>query len=605
MHQLIGTESIQLEKQMQLVRLLANSLCLLLLVALLLPPGTSSWLPRYFQSSFIVSLIILMGMSLLVVYLWITTSKIIFTDVDIALCCFGLYTFVRYLTTPESHWSQGSTIWFLTLVLAYVSFRNILPLLHIKLFWGLLMTIVIIQVSWGLLQLYDKLPSQHSVFKITGSFFNSAPYSGFLAIMFPLALDKILSREAQVWEKKVAWIVCAGILLVVLPARSRAAWLALTAGASFLLIQRYDLISAMAKLKLIIRLGLVALILAIGTSAIWGVYSLKPDSADGRVLIWKISCHIFRDSPAFGSGFARFAPKYMLAQADYFESGKGTDKEDLLAGQVTFAYNEFLQVAVELGLVGLILLGIIFLLALISKENTLPEHSGVSHWKAALVTWIVFACFSYPMSSWPICLLLVLSLARLAGYRQVHIGTNRKWLLMSIFTILVCVGALWGVNTWPSLAIWKEARTAYQHTHYTKANALYGSVFNSLAYEGAFLQQLAKSQQQAGHYAASNSTLAWSKRYYNDPFTYSMLGENYTHLKIYDQAEAALNNSCHMIPHRLWPRYLLVQMLWEKGDKERCAKLAQELLSTEVKKESLAVTEIKQDLQRYAASGGR
>ena len=40
-----------------------------------------------------------------------------------------------------------------------------------------------IEAIWGLLQVYGYEPSNHSLYALTGSFYNPGPYSGFLALM--------------------------------------------------------------------------------------------------------------------------------------------------------------------------------------------------------------------------------------------------------------------------------------------------------------------------------------------------------------------------------------------------------------------------------------
>jgi hypothetical protein len=49
-------------------------------------------------------------------------------------------------------------------------------------------TIGLAEAVWGLIQLYGFTYSQHGLFKTTGSFFNPGPYSGWLAMVFPMAL---------------------------------------------------------------------------------------------------------------------------------------------------------------------------------------------------------------------------------------------------------------------------------------------------------------------------------------------------------------------------------------------------------------------------------
>ena len=46
----------------------------------------------------------------------------------------------------------------------------------------------LVEAVWGLRQLYGFVSSQHSLFKVTSSFFNPEPYAGYLAVVFPLVL---------------------------------------------------------------------------------------------------------------------------------------------------------------------------------------------------------------------------------------------------------------------------------------------------------------------------------------------------------------------------------------------------------------------------------
>ena len=106
-----------------------------------------------------------------------------------------LFTGSIFLSTLAfSHASGNATrleILALLLVL-YFCLRLVLAGKHRQLFQTLSCFIIIItglaEAVWGLMQLYGILPSQHNLFKITGSFFNPGPYAGYLAVVFPLAL---------------------------------------------------------------------------------------------------------------------------------------------------------------------------------------------------------------------------------------------------------------------------------------------------------------------------------------------------------------------------------------------------------------------------------
>ncbi len=546
--------------------------CMLLLA--LWPPG-ATWMPRYFQPGFSASLVVLTLAGIYVSVQILKTRFIAFTKVDLAALGFGVYVLIRYLTTPESHWSQGTTMWMVGLALAYVVFRHLAKRVQYEAIWTILIVLALVQCVWGLLQLYDVLPSQHGIFKITGSFFNPAPYSGFLAMLFPLALHRALAGD-QVpdWQRKLGWMVAGMILLVVIPARSRAAWLALVAGGGFVLAHHWHLWDRMRQLAIWKKVGLVTVILAILGSGLYGIYRLKPDSADGRLLIWKVSAGMFAEHPVFGRGFARFAPEYMLAQGDYFASGRGSEREEMLAGQVDTAYNEFLQMGVELGAVGLLL----FLAVLVVGFRS---HSGGREsvpWQAMLIVWMVFAGFSYPGYSWPVALLLILAFVELAKADQPmgRLTRNMPGVVLMVATVAMILAWMW--QTQPAVGKWQDGRSAYNYGDYRGALDHYQDAYRALEHEGVFLQQAAKTLQLLGKNAASQSILQWSKNYHNDPFTYSIMGENAIQLEVFDKAADAFLRSSNMIPHRLWSKFLLVRTLHLAGNAGGCQELAIELL---------------------------
>ena len=413
------------------------------------------------------------------------------------------------------------------------------------------------------------------------------------SLLFPLALHRALAGDQVAeWQGKAGWLVAAAILLLVIPARSRAAWLALMAGGGFVLAHHWHLWDRVRQLAIWKKVGLVTVILAMLGSGIYGIYRLKPDSADGRLLIWKVSAGMVAEHPWFGRGFARFAPEYMLAQADYFASGQGTEREELLAGQVNTAYNEFLQLTVELGVIGLVLFLWVLALGLTTGAN-----ASSSIWSMTLVSWLVFASFSYPGYSWPMAILLIVALAGLAKTgRPVKRWTHKITGIVAIVGSVVLT-LIWIWQTQPGIAKWQEALTSYNHKDYRGALAHFQDAYRVLEHEGLFLQQAAKTMQQNENYQGSNGILKWSKDYYNDPFTYSMMGENFTHLQFYDRAEDAYQRSHHMVPHRLWPQYLMVKMLWEMGEKDRSKELARKLVSNTKKIEGKAAEQIIEELR--------
>ena len=83
-----------------------------------------------------------------------------------------------------------------------------------------------IEAVWGLRQLYGYAVSNHSLYVLTGSFFNPGPYSGYLAITLPVALGILLEQSKRNMPYYLS-MGCIGTAIVVLPAgMSRSAWIA-------------------------------------------------------------------------------------------------------------------------------------------------------------------------------------------------------------------------------------------------------------------------------------------------------------------------------------------------------------------------------------------
>lgn len=89
--------------------------------------------------------------------------------------------------------------------------------------WGLIL-MGGIEAVWGLRQIYGFATSNHSLYAVTGSFYNPGPYSGYLALVFPVCLYEWLRLNAikqRTWEESVGYYLSFGVLLLlvcVLPA---------------------------------------------------------------------------------------------------------------------------------------------------------------------------------------------------------------------------------------------------------------------------------------------------------------------------------------------------------------------------------------------------
>ena len=300
----------------------------------------------------------------------------------------------------------------------------------------------LVEAAWGLGQLYGFYPSRHSIFKITGSLFNPGPYSGYLALVFPvgcyyliadyrvfkrpkgeialcLAMTKkgIASMADRPYEKKFnyrllpfyfRWILSAltatAIIIILPAAMSRASWIAAIIGTAFSCLlwwkRRSEGKQFFNKYKR--QLFLLIPILAIFCV---GMYFMKKDSADGRALIWKISAKTVVEHP-FGVGLGNFSGSYGEQQAAYFASGRGSEQERWVAGNPEYGFNEYFQICIEFGIIPLmVFLSIIVLTFRKGIRNRKYAELG------ALLSLLIFAFMSYPFNLLPFLIVLVFLLA--------------------------------------------------------------------------------------------------------------------------------------------------------------------------------------------------
>jgi hypothetical protein len=88
--------------------------------------------------------------------------------------------------------------------------------------------IAAIEAMLGLLQLYGGYRVYHAAFKVTGTFFNPAPYGGFLLGSLPMALLLTSIKDHHFYRKIIRWTswFAAALILVIIPStQSRAAYM--------------------------------------------------------------------------------------------------------------------------------------------------------------------------------------------------------------------------------------------------------------------------------------------------------------------------------------------------------------------------------------------
>lgn len=333
-------------------------------------------------------------------------AKITLTDIAIAVfmlnALFNLL-FIRE-TVPDIFMLQE---WGMYLCL-YIATRNMInksPLVWFVIGVGILQALI------GVVQLVGWIPSNHPDFALTGTFSNPGPYGGFLAVSF-IVVTRLLREGSN--QKVLLWLATLLILGMLIASNSRAAWLAAFVGITVQL-------SVMQKRWAKIGLSLAVCML------VAGLYFYRPGSADARILIWKVCARLIENNPVTGLGVGTLPRYYMNAQADFFANNPDSGLA-VVANNNCQAFNEFIHLCVEQGVIGLFL----FLLVIFTCRR--------SSYFPIILTWCTFAMFSYPSDSQLFMVVFVISVSLGSSNRgMVSFKFNEKWLLCCMLILFLAV----------------------------------------------------------------------------------------------------------------------------------------------------------------------
>lgn len=457
-----------------------------------------------------------------------------------------------------------------------------------------------VEAIWGLRQLYGFSASGHFRYALTGSFFNPGPYAGYLAMVLPLCLHHFVRFRDWKWlitslkiERAAAGVVGVLILCVLPATMSRSAWVAALIGCGWVMYMHRD--SRKWKLlwrrykKRYVSWGIgIFLVLIVGGA---GAFFLKPDSALGRLFLWKITCQAIANHPwGCDKGFA-FA--YGEAQEAYFAKGDYAEWEERVAGSPEYAFNEYLELTLTQGPAICIMLIVITFACL--WAGTQFRRYGVC---GAIVTLLVFSFSSYPMHLPAfivayVCLLLACGIGDIIA----------KPVILSACLIIWTGGFH---NKWQrekdACRDWVNARILYHAGAYTAANAAYDKLYPQLREKGTFLFEYGHSLHMAGFYNESNKYLDKALVYCADPMILNVIGKNYQALRCYNWAEELLLASVHRLPGRIYPYYLLAKLYAEPEflNREKFEEMKRIVLMKAPKVHSMAIEEMRREVEEIA-----
>ena len=440
-------------------------------------------------------------------------------------------------------------------------------------------TLLHLIVGFGLIQSFSALfqiintPFQ-SYGQITGLFSNSGHLGGYQSVAFISAIALLHTSEKH--NVKI-YLTSASIPIFIslVLSGSRAALLAVLCG----LIQSY-----WNKIHEIVqsRKSLIGMTVSFIMIFLFCLYTIRPDSAIARLLIWRVSSDIFMDHALTGIGFGNFRFEYMPYQSDYFSTHSDSPFR-MLADNVMFPFNEVVRVAVELGIIGLLLVSLV--IYAIYRDNNSNQFLG------PLTTLCVFSLFSYPTDIPALAILFPGLTACLYNGRS-FLGSK---LQIVIATFMIAFTSALSIISFTykriidkdikilshgyDMKAWDELSTAFRYFHSDpRLNA--ACLFLIDKYKIPVDNEI--------RCLILPNCENWCT-----------IGILYMQQSDFASAEKYLIEASNMVPTRIRPDYCLWELYKKIGNNEKAVEIAKYAVSKSLKIENTYTLRVKKELEQY------
>lgn len=407
----------------------------------------------------------------------------------------------------------------------------------------------------GLFEYYNT----HSASVISGRLRNGNLFSLVLVFSLPASVTCLTFPEPQsvrkkVFEKLALFNVLSTVYISIFNV-SRTAILCIAVLLIYTLLFRNNNRSKLLHTKR--RKFLLAFLVL---SAICTLYFLKPQSADGRLLINKIAIPAAFNKPFLGHGYNSFKREYPYYQAAYFKSRPGSGLI-YLADDVTNSFNEFTQIFFENGLVGLLFF--ILMLSALGLDALKTKEKDHRLFKTLfLLLFLLTSLFYAPLRDFDVLSILFINLLafttnpsgssifRLRKRQSILLFSASSIIALFIFTQTIPVHK--GQLKWYSLS--KQNPSPEEILVLSRQNNRSLQDNGEFCYYAGAMLYKNEDIPQAMHYLKKALSLYTS----TEVLTY--MGNVYTKKRQFDSAIYYYTEAKNMVPSRFIPRHKLMKI---------------------------------------------
>ena len=322
------------------------------------------------------------------------------------------------------------------------------------------------------------------------------------------------------------------------------------------------------------------------------IFCFKTGSSRGRWFILQRTVEMIAQHPFFGWGRGGFEAHYMDVQADFFLQYPDSEYA-LLADNIRHPLNEFLNIAVSYGIVGLLVIAVF--VALTVRHALLHRTETTVTSLSLLLVLGMFSMFSYPFS-YPFTWLMT-GFVLICIYHD-RLQLFKKKISCCLIVILPVVGVQLADRCCRSLELRKiQDRASYGLSR--RMLPSYASLYPYMKDDFRFLYSYAFTLYEAGNAVDALGMEKECNVLLADYDLSLLMGDTYRALGQRDSTLHYYGRAHEMCPSRLIPQYEMFRVYREANDTVRCLQLRKEILRKPIKVKSRETDDMLEEIRGY------
>lgn len=437
---------------------------------------------------------------------------------------------------------------------------------------NILLCMAIAQLIFMTGQSLNIINSYSKYFPITGTNENPNVNAIFLLCCIPILIERIKTANKMFIYK----IILGGIILFLFVLQCRTAYIGGIVILTTYLFSSKHFRQFWQKSNYIRRF--ISLSLLCATILFAGIYfyQIKKNSADGRLLIWKLSTKMIAENPIQGYGYGLFERNYNLKQASYFSSQTASTTERRNASFVAMAYNDYLEQTIEGGIMGLLFyLGFFILLGSLAIRQRNTEALSIV---LAIAAMALFNFIYAAITTW-FLLLSYGAILLTASDKQLKVGITPQRVLSFIFCCVACLLLYYQSKVVYAQTGLKRSVSLIKRGQIQEADNLLAHRLEHASTSEAFLTQYANLLVKQKRYEEAILFYQKASLYTSNISLYYRMADCHARLSQYSDALRSLKTIAEIIPTNLRSRYQIMNLQRHIQDIEGARETAREIIS--------------------------